>query len=150
MIWFAGGKMSLFGKGSRHIGIRQKDRGQYDRTQDVDYITGCALMIRRTVIEQIGLLDEAYPMYNEDSDWCFRARKAGFRVVYTPSGRLWHKVSVSAGGQLSVFKIRNRLRSQWIFLKKYARWYHWLVMPFGGVMELGRILGLIVLGKLRK
>ena len=149
LIWFAGGKMSLSGRGSRHIGIRQTDRGQFDQIQDVDYVTGCALMIRHTVIEQIGLLDESYPMYNEDSDWCFRARKSGYRVIYTPAGKLWHKISVSAGGQLSRFKIRNRLRSQWIFLKKYARWYHWLLMPFGSLIELTRILCLILLGKLK-
>jgi GT2 family glycosyltransferase len=149
LIWFAGGKISLFGRGSRHFGIRQLDRGQFDQIKDVDYVTGCALMIRRTVIEQIGLLDETYPMYNEDSDWCFRARNAGYRVVYTPTGKLWHKISASAGGQLSSFKLRNRLRSQWIFLKKYARWYHWLLMPFGCFVELIRILFLILIGKLK-
>jgi GT2 family glycosyltransferase len=149
LLWFAGGKMSLWGRGSRHIGIREKDAGQYDQIRDVDYITGCALMIRRQVIEQIGLLDESYPMYNEDSDWCQRAREAGYRVVYAPEGKLWHKISSSAGGQLSGFKIRHRLRSQLIFLTKYAKWYHWLVIPFGMMIEMFRVAGLATIGKFR-
>lgn len=148
-IWFAGGKMSLFGRGSKHIGIRQSDRGQFNRIRDVDYITGCAMMIRRTVIEKIGLLDESYPMYNEDSDWCFRAKKAGYRVVYVPESNVWHKISTSAGGQLSAFKIRHRLRSQWVFMVKYASWYHWLCWPFGFMVEVIRILILLIAGKFR-
>ena len=146
-LWFAGGKMSLWGRGSRHIGIRQKDEGQYNQVHDVDYVTGCALLIRRKVIEHIGLLDESYPMYNEDSDWCQRARQAGYRVVYAPEGKLWHKISASAGGQLSGFKIRHRLRSQLIFLKKYAKWYHWMVIPLGMLIEAFRVAGLAFAGK---
>ena len=149
VLWFAGGKMSLWGMGSRHIGLREKDVGQYNQVSDVDYVTGCALMIRRKVIEQIGLLDESYSMYNEDSDWCQRARQAGYRVVYAPEGKLWHKISASAGGQLSGFKIRHRLRSQLIFLKKYAKWYHWMVIPFGILLEAFRVAGLAVAGKFR-
>ena len=150
LIWFAGGEISLCGRGSRHIGIREKDIGQYDRFRDVDYVTGCALMIRRSVVERTGLLDETFPMYNEDSDWCMRAKEAGYRVVYTPEGKVWHKISASAGGQVSVFKMRNRMRSQWLFLKKHARWYHWFVIPFNAAAEIFRILILVLSGEIQR
>jgi len=147
MVWFAGGELSLWGRGSRHIGIRQIDQGQFDRIRDVDYVTGCALLIRRSVIDEIGLLDESFRMYNEDADWCLRAREAGYRVLYTPEGKLWHKISSSAGGQLSLFKIRHRVRSQWLFLKKHAKWYHWIGIPFGAAVEIARVLLLAISGK---
>jgi len=149
MIWFAGGELSLWGRGSRHIGIRRIDHGQFDRIRNVDYVTGCALMIRRSVIDKIGLLDKSFRMYNEDADWCLRAREAGYRVVYAPEGKLWHKISSSAGGQLSLFKIRHRARSQWCFLKKHAKWYHWIGIPFGAAIEIIRVLFLALSGKVK-
>jgi GT2 family glycosyltransferase len=149
LLWSAGGQISLYGTGSKHIGIRQPDQGQYDDIRDVDYVTGCALMIRRSLVEQIGLLDESYHMYNEDSDWCLRANQAGYRVVYAPEGKVWHKISSSAGGQLSLFKIRHRIRSQWIFLRKFAPWHHWFVIPFGAMAEIIRVLALAITGKFR-
>ena len=77
-------------------------------------------------------------MYAEDADWCFRARKAGYRVVYVPKARMWHHVSAAAGAASS-FKIKMRMRSQFRFLRKHAAWYHWLTIPFGTAVEFGRV-----------
>ena len=60
---------------------------------DVSVVVGAALMIRREVIEKIGLLDEDYFMYHEDADWCVRARNAGYRIVCAPKVRAWHNVN---------------------------------------------------------
>jgi len=62
----------------------------------VDYVTGCAMLVRREVFETIGLLDERYYMYFEDADFCRRARDAGFAVWCVPRARMWHKVSLTA------------------------------------------------------
>lgn len=98
MIWSAGGTVD-FGKGwVRHRGIRQEDEGQFDAAAEVDYVTGCCLMFKRNVYQAIGGLDESFPMYFEDTDFCTRARKAGFKVLYVPAGKMWHKISASSGG----------------------------------------------------
>jgi N-acetylglucosaminyl-diphospho-decaprenol L-rhamnosyltransferase len=58
--------------------------------QEVGWVTGAAMLVRRSVIEQVGMLDEAFFMYSEELDWCRRMRDAGWRVVYTPSAEVIH------------------------------------------------------------
>ncbi len=61
-----------------------------DEVQDVDWVTGAALMARREAVEQVGPLDEGFFMYSEELDWCRRFRAAGWRVVYLPTARVIH------------------------------------------------------------
>jgi GT2 family glycosyltransferase len=63
---------------------------------EVDWVDGCCLMIRREVIDRIGLLDEQYFLYAEELDWCRSAREAGWRIVTTPAAEMTH-----LGGQSS-------------------------------------------------
>jgi GT2 family glycosyltransferase len=59
-------------------------------TADVDSVVGAFLLVRREVIERVGLLDERFFMYCEDEDWCWRAKQAGWRVVYYPGAVVRH------------------------------------------------------------
>jgi GT2 family glycosyltransferase len=143
-IWGAGGQVSLWWGLVRHRGIRQKDVGQYSQPAKVDYVSGAAMMISRAVIERIGMLDTDFPMYYEDTDFCFRARKAGFETWYVPAGPVIHLVSVAAGGQTSGFKIRRRFSSGMRFFARHARWYHWPTILLGQVSEAVRVTGLML------
>ena len=90
-IQHAGGYIDAQG-GGYHYGHREPDRSEFNKTRDLDFVTGASLAIRRDVYEQIGDLDEGFqPAYYEDVDWCYRARIAGWRVVYLPASRLIHK-----------------------------------------------------------
>jgi GT2 family glycosyltransferase len=74
---------------------------------EVDEVLGAAFLIRRAVIERIGLLDEEYsPFYYEDSDYCMRAKKAGFKVVYYPSVTIVHQSAATTAGFLQYEKQR--------------------------------------------
>lgn len=148
-IWYAGGEVSLWKGTARHIGIRQVDAGQYDRPRDVDYASGCCLLARREVFETVGLLDEHYQAYFEDTDWCMRARRAGFRVRYVPAAQVWHRISASTGGQVSRRKIGRKLRSSRRFFATYAKPYHWLTIPLFFALDVVRIIGLILVGRIR-
>jgi hypothetical protein len=64
--------------------------------QDVDWITGAAMLARREAIEEVGLLDEGFFMYSEELDWCKRFREAGWRVVYLPTAQIVHHVGKSS------------------------------------------------------
>lgn len=76
---------------TRHFGYEEEDRGQHDEARDVDYVSGCAMAVRREVFEQVGLLDDRYfPIYYEETEFCVRARSAGWRVVYEPRAVLTH------------------------------------------------------------
>jgi GT2 family glycosyltransferase len=113
VIWYAGGELAKRKAGyPLHIGADQLDDGRFDSVRSVEFITGCSLLVRRQVIEQIGLMREDYFMYWEDVDWCARAQAAGWECLYVPTSRVWHKVSASmrGSGRLDLrYETRNRL-----------------------------------------
>jgi hypothetical protein len=61
-----------------------------EHTHEVDAVSGAFLMIRRKVVEEIGLLDERFFMYGEELDWCLRAKRAGWAVAYHPKAQIVH------------------------------------------------------------
>jgi hypothetical protein len=67
-----------------------------DQIQDVDWITGAAMLAHREGIEEVGLLDEGFFMYSEELDWCRRFREAGWGVVYLPTAQIVHHVGKSS------------------------------------------------------
>ena len=84
-IWYAGGRIEWWKGWISHVGVRELDEGQYDAPRRIDYVTGCCMLVKREVIERVGMLDEAYYIYGEDADWCVRASRAGFSLLYVPS-----------------------------------------------------------------
>ena len=94
-IQHAGGVIKL--RVPYHRGEGEKDTGQYDKVEFVDYVTGAVLLIKSDVICRIGLLDEGFtPLYFEDTDWCVRARLYGYKVAYTPNPTLIHHCGSSS------------------------------------------------------
>lgn len=89
IVWSAGGVIDRLGR-ARQISAPDPRDEDFRGVRDVDYVTGCALLIRRCVIEQIGTLDERFFAYWEEAEWCARARAAGFRVVHAAGARVWH------------------------------------------------------------
>ncbi len=136
LIWSAGGRVSLWTGAIEHIGLRELDHGQHDSPQDVGYLSACALLADRVVFERAGTLDPAfYPAYVEDVDLCFRARRAGFRVLYEPSARAWHRISASSGGGVTAYKARLRMAHTILFFRRHARWYHWPTLLLSTVIR---------------
>lgn len=130
-IWYAGGRINYFTGIISHRGIRQVDHGQFDRVEETDYVTGCAMLIRCDVLRTVGLLDPVYsPMYSEDADFSVRAHRAGYALLYAPRAKLWHKVSSFSGGGLTPLKAQLKVEHNFIFFRRYARWYHWLTIPW--------------------
>ena len=94
------------------------DRGQYDRQREVDYVMGAALGIKRSVLDHIGLLDEGHFLYYEDTDLCFRARRAGYRVLCIPDAVLIHmEGATSSQGDYAQFHVSHT--SRWRFVLKH-------------------------------
>jgi GT2 family glycosyltransferase len=113
VLWYAGASFYPVIGWGRHRGYGKVDVGQYDQLGETSRPTGCAMMVSRRVCEAIGLLREEMFCYAEDLDWGMRARNAGFKVLYVPASRVWHKVSRSSGGVGSplsqYYTIRNTL-----------------------------------------
>lgn len=134
VIWFAGGIIRWWCGTVAHRGIRQNDRGQFDKDSEVGYLTACAVLIDTDLLRRIGFFDDAfYPSYFEDTDLCHRARRAGYRLIYEPAATVLHRVSAHSGGGTTPLKVTLRFRNQWIFFRRWAAWYHWLTIPWCAV-----------------
>jgi hypothetical protein len=95
----AGGKITYTQNVSSERGSGETDRGQYDKIEDVDYFPGCGFMARREVLEKLGFLDERFSLLaHEDTDFCMRAVRQGYRIVYAPKAVMWHRGSATHGG----------------------------------------------------
>lgn len=92
-----------------------------DAKKPLSYISGASLFARTQTIREIGLLDERYFLYWEDTDFSFRTKKAGWAIAYVPASRVWHKEGKTPGerGALNDF---HHTRSGLIFLKKHCGW----------------------------
>lgn len=81
-----------------HYGYGEIDRGQHDARTDVEYVTGATMALRRSALDEVGLLDERFwPGYFEEVDLCLRLRQAGWRVVFQPNAVAVHTESASLG-----------------------------------------------------
>jgi GT2 family glycosyltransferase len=94
------------GLGLSRIFKRSPALGQYylsyldpDMLTEVDSIMGAFMMVRRETVDTIGYLDESFFMYCEDEDWCFRAKRAGWKVVYNPRAEIIHHKGSSSSGR---------------------------------------------------
>jgi len=104
VIWYSGGRINAWREWVfSHIGIFEEDRGQHDSIAETDWCTGAAFILKRELAEK-SLLNPVYPFGTEDVEYCINARKSGYRVMYVPSARVWHKVGVSRD------KIGGRIR----------------------------------------
>ncbi|MDZ7859648.1 MAG: glycosyltransferase family 2 protein [Candidatus Krumholzibacteriota bacterium] len=134
-IWYGGGGFYPLIALPRHLNIRKLDRGIDKAVEETGYVTGCAMMIRREVLEQIGLLDPGYEMYCEDVDFCLRALKAGWKSYYSPEAHVWHKVSSSSGGGFTPYKLEKRIVSTYrLFRLHKSRVWRILVFPLYGFL----------------
>jgi len=85
-----------FGHGIvRRRGVNALPGEGFDRVRRVSAGVGSFLLLRATALERVGLLDEDYFAYHEEVDWCFRAQRAGYTVMYQPFARIWHRGSTS-------------------------------------------------------
>jgi len=120
VIWYAGGMIDWDNIYSSHKGVDEVDKGQYDKQEETDVVNGACALIRKEVIKNVGYLDKNLFLYWEDADYSQRARKKGWKVVYTPKTHLWHKVAQASGIGSDLndyFLTRNRM----IFGMRYAR-----------------------------
>jgi GT2 family glycosyltransferase len=78
-----------------------------DDVREVDVVTGCFMLVRREAIEQVGLLDERFFMYAEETDWCYRFKQAGWQIMFTPNAEIIHLHGASSR------QVKPKMISQW-------------------------------------
>ena len=138
VIWSAGCSISWKLARGIQIGSGELDHGQHEEKKEVDYISGSSFLIKTEVIRKIGLMDENYFLYFEESDWTLSANKAGFKSLYVPEAKVWHKVSKSGGGISKPLGLYYITRNRWIFMKKWAKrsdyWVFVVYQVFGAII----------------
>lgn len=121
-IWYAGGRLNMY---LRHKteGLFQVDEPKFSFEKETDYVTGACMLIRASVFKKIGLLPREYFLGWEDIDYCFAARRSGFKCIYVPSSKIWHKASSSYkrhnSSYLQVFLgFKNRVIMRYKYLSR--------------------------------
>jgi GT2 family glycosyltransferase len=125
-IWFAGGYYKRWWSAAKIRGENRRDVGKYDGTTEISFVTGCAFLIKTSVVRQIGLLDEVFFLGLEDLDWSVRALQAGFLAFYVGSAVIWHKASYTAKKYLGkpardFYRTRNSI----LLARKHVPFIYW-------------------------
>ena len=129
VIQSAGGMLGKYWE-SIHQGKNEVDKGQFDAPGIVEWISGCAILVRREAIEQAGMLDDDYFIYWEETEWCIRIGRAGWKIIHVPQAKIWHKGvqrNYQPSPSFTYYKTRNHL----LTLSKhgapfYAKVFTWL------------------------
>jgi len=125
-----------------HLGRWQAERSEAMTPpgwREIDYISGCAMMIRRGVFEKIGLFDERYFLYFEDADFCLRAKKAGFKIAVEPKSVIVHQLK--EGKKKPFWQRWQLVKSNLIFIN---RWICWWRRPLAWGFWLGRGIKILI------
>lgn len=120
VFWYAGGHMDWRNVFSRHRGVDEVDKGQYDVLEEIDFATGCCMCIPRTVLETVGMFDNSLYLYYEDADLSQRVLRAGWKIIYQPKSVIWHVNAASGGGSGSPLHDYYLTRNRMIFGMRYA------------------------------
>ncbi|HWR01360.1 MAG TPA: glycosyltransferase family 2 protein [Chlorobaculum sp.] len=128
-IWYAGGIVRPATGLFRHAGIRLPDGPRFSKAGPTGYATGCCLAMRSSDFEVLGGFDEGFGMYGEDVDLSMKIRNSGRIVMYQPASRIWHRVSASSGGEMSLGKQLRKSGAAFRIFRKHRMWSGFLLYP---------------------
>lgn len=135
VIQSAGGELGRNWLGM-HLGMNEVDYGQFPEPHKVEWITGCAILVRREVIQQVGMIDERFFIYSEEKEWCIRAAKAGWKLFHVPGAKVWHK-GVQRNYQPKPSFTYYSTRNHFLMLSKHrAPLYAWISAIFQTIRTL--------------
>ena len=104
----------------RHIGYEEKDAGQYDEVTERLFVDDIYTLVNRKMYDELGGYDVQFYLHCEEFDWQLRAKKAGWKIFYTPHAKLWHRGSVTTGGMGSAINNFFLERSRIIAIAKHG------------------------------
>jgi len=120
-IWFDGARIDPVTIEPGHEGLMATEKARPAESFDTGYASGCAMMARSDLLRGIGLLDPDYYLVFEEADLSARAWDAGYRVIVVPQARVWHRVSVSFGGEESPVYLYYYHRNNLLYVLKRLR-----------------------------
>jgi GT2 family glycosyltransferase len=115
--------------------INRTSRGSksFDEPEEIDGVIGCALLARSELFHKIGYLNKDYFAYLEETEWCVRAHKASYKIVYVPKGKIWHKGGATSN-KITGFYLYHYTRNKFWFMKRHSsknQYISFLIYYFG-------------------
>lgn len=129
--------MSLITARNEAIGNKQEDNDQFAGLHSTPYAHGAAMMVRKSIIDKVGLMPEEFFLYYEELDWCEQMKRAGFSIMVDLSSVIYHKESMSVG-KASPLKLFYQTRNRVLFVRRNMSWisqvlfhlyFYWIVSP---------------------
>jgi GT2 family glycosyltransferase len=122
LVWYAGAEWNPDrGHNPPHEGYRQPAAAGLSEPRRVSRASGAAMLVRREVLERVGLLDTDLFLHVEDVEWSLRIQRGGYEIWFVPASRIWHKVSADSGGEDSPTVAYYRARNMLEVGDRYAR-----------------------------
>jgi GT2 family glycosyltransferase len=142
-LWFTYGTVKLWAGLFQNPAFNQIDSVQWSLPRDMEYASGCCMLIPAPILRDVGMLDESFFAYCEDIDFSLRARKAGFRLRYVPSAHLWHGSHTPTNRtRTATYRYLSTRNNLWV-VRKHGSWLEILtclgVLPFRSMF---RIIGM--------
>jgi len=142
VLWAAWARVTWRAALVEQIGRGAPDGPAYGAVRTVDVVPGCAMLLTRPALEDVGLFDEAFFAYHEDVDWCVRARARGFQVLFAPAARVFHRGEGSLAGRGRANPARYlSARNTILVARKHARLRDWgrLAVTIGASLPLAAL-----------
>lgn len=121
LIWSAGTSFNWGTLMGLNYGYKKQDSKFYDSPLKLEYAVGCALLVKNSILKDVGILTEDYFATWEDVDFGLRVRACGYQIAYEPTAIVWHKESSSAGGTNNPQYVYYQTRSALIFKKRWSK-----------------------------
>jgi GT2 family glycosyltransferase len=125
---------------SRFFGRERLSWWDHLTTREVDVVAGCYMLVRRSAIDQVGMMDETYFMYGEEMDWCWRFQQAGWKILYYPDARIIHYGGMSAAQNPAGMRVEQQKSFLYFIEKRQGRMARHLarsLLVLSGLIRIG-------------
>lgn len=127
IIQYAGfNPMNHFTGRTSTVGEMEPDQGQHDMPGETAGAHGCAMMVKKEVIEKVGMFPEKFFLYYEEWDWSARIHKAGYKIWYTANATIFHKESMSVGKK-NPMKVFYHTRNRILYMRRNTKWHQQII-----------------------
>lgn len=135
VLWHAGARIHPLHGHSYHFGWERHDHPRYDNERECDFVTGCGFLLRCEALQKVGFFKEDLVFYSEDAELCYRIREAGYRVLYVPRAKMWHKTGTTLAKNRPV-QLRYSTRNNLFLLQRHrVGWYPWTLLAHVAIVS---------------
>lgn len=127
LIQYAGfNPMNVYTGRTTSIGLMEEDRGQYNISRTTSAAHGCAMMVKREILEKVGMFAEKFFLYYEEWDWSARITKAKYKIWYTAEAEIYHKESLTVG-KSNPIKVYYHTRNRILYMRRNSNFFQFFI-----------------------